>query len=307
MCPWNLPLEWHHVINSTRYSDDMGRFNASGIRRMDELVELAGKTDVYFMLTIDPHGAFLGDLWEQNSYNKKNGGPVATPAEFFTDSKARARYKDKLRYMVARWGYSPHLAVWEFFNEIDNAMYGQKPARIPDQVITDWHTEMGAALRALDPYGRLVTTSISHRDVAGLDQVPSFDFNQKHIYRNTLSIPAVIRQYVGSTGKPYVIGEFAHEWDWSLDFSPIAGDMDHEYKLGLWLGLFSPTPILPMSWWWEFFDERHLTPYLARVREIDERMIAAGRGDLGRRPARGRGRPSPSTASSAERRSLCFS
>jgi len=77
-----------------------------------------------------------------------------------------------------------------------------------------------------------------------------------------------------------VIGEFAHEWDWSKDFNLFAGAMDHEYKLGLWLGLFSPTPILPMSWWWEFFDERHLTPYLARVATINKRMLAAGSGEM---------------------------
>ena len=279
MCPWNLPLEWHHVVDTARYSDDARRFNASGIRRMDELVELAAATDTYFMLTIDPHGAFLGRLWDLNSYNAKNGGPAATPGDFFTNPGAKARYKDKLRYLVARWGFSPHLAVWEFFNEIDNAMYGQ-PTKIPDPVITAWHAEMAAYLKATDPYGRLVTTSISHRDVAGMNAIPSLDFNQRHIYRNTLSIPEVIRQYVAKEGKPYVIGEFAREWDWSRDFNLFAGDMDHDYKLGLWLGLFSPTPILPMSWWWEFFDERHLTPYLGRVRGVSDRMLAAGHGDF---------------------------
>jgi len=280
MCPWNLPLEWHKVSDTSRYTDDPARFNASAIRRMDELVDLAGSTDTYFMLTIDPHGAFLGRGWDLNSYNAANGGPVATPAEFFTDPAARARYRDKLRYLVARWGWSPHLAVWEFFNEIDNAMYGQKPARIPDAVITAWHAEMSAYLKAVDPYGRLVTTSVSHRDVAGMNQIPTMDFSQRHIYRNTPSIPGTIRQYVLSEGKPYVIGEFAREWDWSRDFNAIAADMDHDYKLGPWLGLFSPTPILPMSWWWEFFDERRLTASLARVRAVSDRMIAAGHGDF---------------------------
>jgi len=231
MCPWNLPLEWRHVVDTNRYTDDTARFNASAIRRMDELVDLAGSTDTYFMLTIDPHGAFLGRGWDLNSYNTANGGPVATPAEFFTDPVAKARYKDKLRYLVARWGWSPHLAVWEFFNEIDNAMYGQKPARIPDGVITRWHAEMSAYLKAVDPYGRLVTTSVSHRDVAGMNEIPTMDFSQKHIYRNTASIPATIRQYVLAEGKPYVIGEFAREWDWSQDFNAIAADMDHARAL----------------------------------------------------------------------------
>ena len=63
--------------------------------------------------------------------------------------------------------------MWELFNEIDNAMYGQAPERYPDRVVVEWHAEMSAYLKAIDPYGRLVTTSISHRDVAGLNQVAS--------------------------------------------------------------------------------------------------------------------------------------
>ncbi len=279
MCPWNLPLEWHHVIDTSRYADDGRPFNASAARRMDQLVDLAAETDTYFMLTLDTHGALLGGLWELNGYNARNGGPAAKPSDFFTDPGARARYRDRLRYLVARWGWSPHLAVWEFFNEVDNAMYGQKPERIPDSVVVDWHAQMSAYLKSIDPYGRPVTTSISHREVAGLDRVPGLDLNQRHIYRNTLSIPSVIRRQVSLGGKPYAIGEFGYEWDWSKNFNDFAPDMDRDFKLGLWLGLFSPTPVLPMSWWWEFFDSRHLTAYFARVRAVHELMLAAGHGD----------------------------
>ena len=279
MCQWNLPLEWKKVGDTVRYTDDPGHFNASAIRRLDQLVELAATTDTYFMLALDPHGSLLGSGWADNPYNRKNGGPAATPAEFFTHPAARAQYQDRLRYLVARWGYSPHLAIWEFFNEMDNAMYGQKPARIPDEVVTAWHTEMSAYLRELDPYGRIITTSISHRDVAGLTAIPTIDFHQRHIYKRTDAIPDTIRRSVRETGKPYVIGEFGYEWDWTKNFDDFAGSMDDDFKNGLWLGLFSPTPILPMSWWWEFFDARKITPYFARVRALHERMVTAGGGE----------------------------
>ena len=279
MCQWNLPLEWKQVTDTVRYTDDPGHFNASAMRRLDQLVELAAATDTYFMLALDPHGSLLGDGWAANPYNQKNGGPAATAAEFFSQPAARAQYQDRLRYLVARWGYSPHLAIWEFFNEMDNAMYGQKPARIPDEVVTAWHTEMSAYLKALDPYDRTITTSISHRDVAGLTAIPTIDFHQRHIYKDTDAIPATIRRNVRETGKPYVIGEFGYEWDWTKNFNDFAGLMDRDFKDGLWLGLFSPTPILPMSWWWEFFDSRKITPYFARVHAMHEQMVAAGRGE----------------------------
>jgi NADPH-dependent 7-cyano-7-deazaguanine reductase QueF-like protein len=77
-----------------------------------------------------------------------------------------------------------------------------------------------------------------------------------------------------------VIGEFAFEWDWSKNFDDFATDMDLDYKHGLWFGLFTPTPILPMSWWWEYFENRGMTTYFRGVREINDLMLKAGNGNF---------------------------
>ncbi|HWD18336.1 MAG TPA: cellulase family glycosylhydrolase [Verrucomicrobiae bacterium] len=282
MCPWNLPLEWKRVNNTDRYRDDPGALNASAMRRMDELVELAEARDLYLMLTLNNSGDLQGREWRRNSYNKINGGPVTEPQAFFTDAAARAQFKNRLRYLVARWGYSPHLAAWEFFNEIDNLMYGL-PQPIPDRVVTAWHREMGEYLKSIDPYQHMVTTSISHREVAGLYEIPALDFNQLHIYGHngvsrTGTFATALRADSSRDGKPFVVGEFGFEWDWNKNFDDVAPQMSADFKKGLWLGAFSPTPILPMSWWWEYFDRREVTPYLQRVRSLVDRMQKAGGG-----------------------------
>ncbi len=51
-------------------------------------------------------------------------------------------------------------------------------------------------------------------------------------------------------------------------------------KRGLWYGLFSSTPILPMSWWWEYFEDRGMNPYFKGVREISDQMLTAGNGSF---------------------------
>ena len=38
--------------------------------------------------------------------------------DFFTDERAKADYKNRLRYLVARYGYSTSVFAWEFFNEV---------------------------------------------------------------------------------------------------------------------------------------------------------------------------------------------
>lgn len=276
MCPWNLPVEWKRVADTQRYADSPEHFNPLGARRMDEFVALAESLGLRFMLALDWHGALMtSDKWSHQNYNRANGGPAATPEEFFTNAEARAMYKNRLRYLIARWGCSTSLAVWEFFNEIDNTVF---PEKIPHAVVTAWHDEMSRYLKETDPYGRLVTTSVSHRDIDGLNAVPGLDFNQRHIYIRTGEIPTTIARYVAATGKPYVIGEVGFDWDWNKITHDRGPDFDYHYKRALWYGLFSPTPILPMSWWWEFFHERKMPPYLRQVRQVRDRMMAAGAG-----------------------------
>lgn len=280
MCYWNLPLEWQKVRSTKRYQSTDLYFNPGAIKRMDQLVNMTDSLHLYFMLTMDWHGHLIDDGgWKDSPYNAVNGGRCKTPTDFFTNANAKARYKNKLRYIVARWGYSPSIGAFEFFNEIDNAAFTQKDSiRIPHDVITTWHAEMSHYLKSIDPYGHLVTTSISHRDIAGLDAVPDIDFNQKHIYKHTEKIPGIYQPYIDQFKKPYVVGEFGFRWE---DADPkYAADADFDYKRGLWYGLFSPCPILPMTWWWEFFDEQKMTPYIRSVREISDQMLRAGNGSF---------------------------
>lgn len=279
MIYWNLPVDWKTVSNNRRYQNSTARFNESAMKRMDELVDLCDSLGVHMMVALDSHAGYLGLGWDLNPYNLKNGGSAKTPAEFFTLKSAREQYKCKLRLMVARWGYSPSIAAWEFFNEIDNVMYAGKPEEhIGDAVIVDWHDDMSRFLDAIDPFDHIITTSISHRDVEGLNSLKYIDVNQRHIYKNTQSIPATINEYVQKFQKPYLIGEFGYEWDWSKNFLDFANEMDSDFKRGLWYGLFSPTPMLPMSWWWEFFEDRGMMRYFKNVREIHENMLQSGQG-----------------------------
>lgn len=283
MAPNNFPLEWRTVKNSTRYSNTTAYFNPDGIKRLDQVVEMADSLGLYMMLAFDSHNTLMeGRQWEIHNYNVKNGGPATVPEEFFTLKESRERYKNRLRYIVARWGYSPSIAVWEFFNEIDNAAFadGDSAAVISPEAITRWHEEMGTYLKSIDPYDHIVSTSVSHRQIRGLYETKALDLNQMHIYKRTRYIPEGIRKFTTRYAKPFVWGEFAYEWDWNKDFEQFADEMDFDYKRGLWYGLFSPTPILPMSWWWEFFDERGMTTYFRGVREISDRMLKAGNGSF---------------------------
>jgi len=259
MCSWNFPIDRHRNFNNSRYTESDEYFNPSAVARLDHTVELGEKLGVHFMLCM-------------------GAGDARTDHDFFVSDKAKARHRNYLRYIVARWGYSPAIGMWEFFNEIDNIQFRDNANPIPAADIVAWHTEMAAYLKSIDPFGHIVTTSISHRDLEGLNDVKDMDINQKHIYRATSAIPGTIAQYEVAHGKPYVIGEFSYEWDWSRNFDDFGEDMDLDFKRGLWYGLFSSTPITPMSWWWEYFENRGMVPYFRNVRYVNDRMLKFGKG-----------------------------
>lgn len=267
MCSWNLPFDYKAPFNNSRYTPSDAYYNPSALARMDYLIELSESLDLYIMLTLG-----------QGGFTLKEGGVVNSSEEFFANRNARDRYKNRLRYIVARWGYSPHIAMWEFFNEVDNVQHRNRNAPIDGKLIVDWHDEMSTYIKQIDPYKHIVTTSISHRDIEGLNSIPNIDINQKHIYNHTSILPVEINKYVSQFKKPYIIGEFGREWDWSKNFDDFSAEMDVDFKRGLWYGIFSPTPVLPMSWWWEYFDVRWMTTYYRGVREISDRMLAAGNG-----------------------------
>ncbi len=278
MIYWNLPVDWKTVKNASRYSDDAQRFNRSGTDRMDDLISLATKYDIKIILSMDSHAGFDGNGWALNSYNQANGGPASSVEDFFVNPKAKQRYKDKLRFLVGKWSHSPSIAAWEFFNEIDNAMYHGEEQHIADDIITAWHTEMSAYLKSIDPHQHLITTSISHRGVTGLFDIKDIDLNQSHLYKVTNRIPEIVNKFVKHHDKPYFAGEFSAEWDWSKNFDDFKELMVSDFKRGLWYGIFSPTPVMPLSWWWEYFDENGTTEYFANVQKINQLMLTSGNG-----------------------------
>ncbi|MCL1934643.1 MAG: DUF5060 domain-containing protein [Candidatus Azobacteroides sp.] len=269
ICHWNLPIDYKGPFNNRRYTPSDEFYNPSASAKMDRLVGLCDSLQLYMMLTLG-----------QGGYLEKDGGVAVSAEDFFINPKSKERYKNRLRYIVARWGYSPSIAMWEFFNEVDNVQFGRNHDPIKSEYIVQWHDEMSRYLKTIDPYRHIITTSISHRDIEGLNSIENMDINQKHIYKNTSSIPEEINRYTAEFKKPYIIGEFGYEWDWNKNFNDFADEMDTDFKRGLWYGLFSPTPVTPMSWWWEFFDSRNMVPYFQGVREISDKMLAAGNGSF---------------------------
>ena len=98
-----------------------GTLSLDVARRWDGIVLGAEQNGVAFQMVLQHHGQYstrVNSQWQENPYNVKNGGFLQTPDDFFTDAQAESLTKRKLRYAVARWGYSPAILAWELFNEV---------------------------------------------------------------------------------------------------------------------------------------------------------------------------------------------
>ena len=168
---WNMGLEWTRGDGNGMYQG-IGRYALDNAWRIDELLRLAEGNGIYLMLCLGYHGEladrqlYFGEqAWDKNPYNRKNGGPCDKPADFWTNPEAKRLYKQRLRYLIARYAHSPNVLAFEIWNEV------HAPA--------DWVKEMAQFVRSVDIYGHLLTTTYGDDAVW---QLPEMDFAQTHWY-----------------------------------------------------------------------------------------------------------------------------
>lgn len=218
-----------------------GNLSLTVAQKWDAIITAAEQAGIRFQMTLHHHGQYsttTDSNWGQNPYNLANGGFLTSATAFFTNTTARALTKRKLRYAVARWGYSPAILAWELFNEVqftDAAQSGQW------NLVAAWHDEMAQFLRAQDSYQHLITTS-SELTQSIWNQC---DYYQHHDYpadvvsalRDAPDVPA------GYAVRPIFGGECG------LASPPVVG-----IPAAIWPGLMAGQSGASQPWWWDRID-----------------------------------------------------
>ncbi len=228
----------------------LGRYALDNAWRLDEIIRIAERNGIYLMLCLGTYGEFTQGgffnegMWVSNPYNKANGGPCAEPADFWTNAEARRAYKKRLRYLIARYGHSPHVFAWEFWNEVP-----------PTNEQAAWVAEMAAYLKENDPYGHLVSTTYGNDTVW---KCPNVDFTMTHMYGQAGNTPVFTEQIVAHTRdhrrfeKPYILAEFGIDWQApDTRWDPKASGINMHN--GLWSGLLAGGAGTAMVWWWDSY------------------------------------------------------
>ena len=271
---WNCGLEWS---TQDRQSWDygtfsgLGRYNLCSAWRLDRILDTAEKNGVYVMLCLGTYGEFTTGgffnegMWNTNPYNAANGGPCAKPEDFWTNERARKLYKQRLRYVAARYGWRTNLFAWEFWNE------AHAPAA--------WVKEMAQFMKGTpdaapaDPFGHLVSTTYGDPEVWGIAEI---DFTQSHLYgeANVPDAAPVIcndaRQH-RKFGKPHLAAEFGIDWRSSDDKQDTTFQGVNLHN-AIWASVLSGNAGGAMIWYWDsYVHPGKLYPQFTALRRFTDK------------------------------------
>lgn len=231
-----------------------------GPARLDYLLDQCNQLGVKAMLCLLTFGDFRLEFrwrsnppsypWLNNPYNAVCGGPCEKPEDFWTHPEAQRRFKEYLRYWVARFGGHESVGFWEFWNEVD--IYADYEVfKRAEPACTAWHEKMGGWLRSIDPYRHIITTSFAGFRKSPIWEQPHIELVQTHSYGRRDLAGAVIElssSQLTDYPKPHLVGEIGND---------VHGDGDKEDRdgvglhNGLWSGLVSGSIGGSCVWWWD--------------------------------------------------------
>jgi hypothetical protein len=221
-----------------------GQYDAA---QFDVIFDTLAETDVYASFVFFVHGMFsrtTNPHWHDSPYNQDNPfGYLKEPGDFYTDERAKHDARCFIRYLIARYGYSRNVMVWELFNETDIS-----EGNMDDKLV--WHREMAGFVRAVDPYRHMVATSCAFAD-RPLCRDDVFDFTYIHWY-DYPSIDDFLdfqRADWALKKRPSFYGEIGFS-----NFNPhIDEDLVSVHQTN-WAGVMGGAAATAMTWFWNEFD-----------------------------------------------------
>ena len=240
--------------------------------RLDQAMDQMDKDGINAILCMDNFNELrdrdFDPRWTTNPLNHDNGGPLFTNTEFWKSDVADQIYRNKIRYLVARYSAYANLIGWEFWRDLD-LVHGYDP-----DDVRPWIDHHAQYIKSLDPYGHLVTVSFAAPlGERSIDHLPDIDFVQSHVYDTPDLVPEVtLEQYrKAGYGKPHVVTEVAANSTSDQAKKDTNGLQIHNPG---WASIVSGAGGAAMPWWWDtyIFPRRmynRFSPLAAFVKGID--------------------------------------
>lgn len=134
MAPWSHGIEWEQLGDYSDYIAQTGlapgpvyiagmEDRQQNAMELDKVFDICRQNGIYVDLNVEMHTGYNATgmdpiwTWNNNPYRLIPG--VTKPIDLLTNATAIKYFKRKLRYIMARWGYSTNVAVIELLSELD--------------------------------------------------------------------------------------------------------------------------------------------------------------------------------------------
>lgn len=263
--PWFIGFEWTSPVGDYTAAQE-------GFWRLDTILETAEQEGVYLDVVILWHQALANYSgppilvpsfppradtspdWQDNPYNVLNGGTLTSQVQFFTERSAQELFERRLRYLVARWGYSPNIFAWDLLSSADSVV------GYNDEIVVPWLEDMAEYLRAVDPYDHLLTVGAAEI-VPALLAAPGLDFGQARLYQrrpladpvdDVVDVTRRIKDSLRLAARPVLLTEFSlSPW-----YEPVEDDPTGIHiRNTMWASMLSGAAGAGGSWWWDTYLE----------------------------------------------------
>jgi hypothetical protein len=215
----------------------IGKYDEDKGHRIDELVTAFESRNLHMSFVIWPHDSLANKIewpktWDKNAYST-----LGDAIDFYKNEQMW-KYQQKLyRYILARWGYSSAIGIWDIVCEItgtDGWMLGDQNAA------NEWLTKTNQFIKDNDPYHHPTMGSMAGNFEDFWDHAyRTLDIADRENYYDT-SINAYatdIQKRWAEYEKPLFIGETGNVTDVSI------------YHNAIWTALANGLSSSPI--WWD--------------------------------------------------------
>ena len=230
-------LLWEAEINRSI----RGYYNPLDCYMLDQIVEMAERHGIYLQLCVLTRDLYMDSLKDPQSSAYQ---------------KAIDDAKKFMRYAAARWGYSTHLAAWEYFNEMNPGLPTER-----------FYREVGEYLEQIDCNRHLRMTS-AWGPAPNDYRHPKLDFADLHFYLRPSDHPRLKNEVEAvferteylrkiAPNKPAHLGEFGvADEKWMLREEMKRSPEIVDVHNALWASILSGASGSAQQWWWERLDQR---------------------------------------------------
>ena len=280
---WNGNYDFEggrHQIESARTG--IGYYDQPKCGRIDQILEWAEVRNLKMQFAIWPHDVLDETVWGYNGWADNAFKYVCEAKDFYTDSTSWEYQKKLYRYIIARWGYSRSMAVWELVNEVhgtDGWVHGDQA------LLLNWLENTHDYFKELDPYDRPTTIDKGRYwpDAYAISDMPNVHLYEEkwpeiypndHFRSSLYTYANVARQFYTDFEKPGIMAEAGGANHFFGNIQIGTDDYTLIYHNALWASWSNGLAVTPVWWsvsqgWMREEDLQQLKTFSTIARDIN--------------------------------------